>query len=72
MDTQNDGLQKGTPFKYGHFGYLCEKILGGNTLFGAFFYLPNWASSMPWNFVANILESNKKDIAAATQRSVTK
>ena len=23
MDTQNDGLEKVIPFKYGHFGYLC-------------------------------------------------
>ena len=23
MDTQNDGLEKVTPFEYGHFGYLC-------------------------------------------------
>ena len=23
MDTQNDGLEKVTPFKYGYFGYLC-------------------------------------------------
>ena len=23
MDTQNDGLEKVTPFKYGHFWYLC-------------------------------------------------
>ena len=28
MDTQNDGLEKVTPFKYSHFGYLCE-ISGG-------------------------------------------
>ena len=23
MDTQNDGLEKVAPFKYGHFWYLC-------------------------------------------------
>ena len=23
MDTQNDGLEKVAPFKYGHFGYPC-------------------------------------------------
>ena len=23
MDTQNDGLEKVTPFRYGHFRYLC-------------------------------------------------
>ena len=23
MDTQNDDLEKVTPFKYGHFWYLC-------------------------------------------------
>ena len=23
MDTQNDGLEKMIPFKYGHSGYLC-------------------------------------------------
>ncbi len=23
MDTQNDGLEKVTPFEYGHFWYLC-------------------------------------------------
>ena len=23
MDTQNDGLEKVTPFKHGKFGYLC-------------------------------------------------
>ena len=23
MDTQNNGLEKVIPFKYGHFGYLC-------------------------------------------------
>ena len=24
MDTENDGLEKVTPFKYGHFWYLCS------------------------------------------------
>ena len=23
MDTRNDGWEKVTPFKHGHFGYLC-------------------------------------------------
>ncbi len=31
MDTQTNGLEKVTPFKYGHFEYLFVQFLGSNS-----------------------------------------